>query len=167
MMDQGPPLVVNLCKGRLGTDISNVLGGLIVASVANAAYTRTDIPEHRRRPYFLYADEFHSFTTEAFAGMLSELRKYKLGLVLAHQYVAQLETKVFEAIMGNVGTMMVFRVGAKDAPILSKQLGRLATKPQHLDPADLTELPNFKSYVRLMIGGEKSKVFFANTTLST
>ena len=163
LLDDGTPLVVNLSKGKLGADISNVLGGLIVSSITNAAYTRSDIPETRRRPYFLYVDEFHSFTTEAFAGMLSELRKYKLGLVLAHQFTGQLQPKVLESILGNVGTMIVFRVGAKDAPLLSKQLGRVPTKPEHLNPADLTELPNYRNYIRLMINGEQSKVFSSKT----
>ena len=112
-MDDGIPLVVNLSKGKLGSDISNVLGGLIVSMMTNAAYTRIDTPEHTRRPYILYADEFHSFTTEAFAGMLSELRKYRLGLVLAHQYTGQLEKNVFESILGNVGTLIVFGWGQK------------------------------------------------------
>ncbi len=86
LMDDGTPLVVNLAKGKLGADVSNVLGGLIASMMAHAAYSRSTIPEARRRSYFLYADEFHSFTTEAFAGMLSEMRKYRLGLILSHQH---------------------------------------------------------------------------------
>lgn len=164
LMDQGTPLAVNLSKGKLGSDISNVLGGLIVSMMTNAAYSRSDTPETFRRPYILYADEFHSFTTEAFAGMLSELRKYSLGLVLAHQHTSQLQGKVFDSIMGNVGTIVVFRVGAKDAPLLAQQLGRLPNKPAFLDPADLTELPNYRNFITLMINGKQSTVFSSTTS---
>lgn len=163
LMDEGTPLVVNLSKGKLGSDISNVLGGLIVSMMTNAAYSRANTNEALRPPYFLYVDEFHTFATEAFAGMLSELRKYKLGLVLAHQHISQLQGKVLESIIGNVGTMIVFRVGAKDAPLLVKQLGRLPHKPAFLDPADLTELPNYRNFIRLMIKGVQSTVFSATT----
>ena len=99
IMDEGRVLIVNLAKGRLGADISNLLGGLIVSSIANAAYSRQNVPEAARRPFFLYIDEFHSFTTAAFADMLSELRKYGLGVVLSHQHMAQLEDNVREAIL--------------------------------------------------------------------
>ena len=151
-MDEGTPLVVNLAKGRLGADVSNVLGGLIASMMTHAAYTRSNIPEARRRPYFLYADEFHSFTTEAFAGMLSELRKYRLGLILSHQHCSQLDRKVHEAILGNVGTLIVFRIGAGDAPLLAKQLGDISA-------ADLVNLPNYRNYIRMMINGTASKAF--------
>lgn len=160
LMDEGTPLVVNLAKGKLGSDVSNVLGGLIVSMMAHAAYSRSNIPEQRRRPYFLYADEFHSFTTEAFAGMLSELRKYRLGLILAHQHASQLERKVHEAILGNVGTMIVFRVGANDAPLLARQLGLDSWSS---DSSDLINLPNFRNFIRLMINGSQSKAFSSRT----
>jgi len=163
IIDEGTPLIVNLSKGKLGSDVSNVLGGLVVSMMAHAAYTRSDMPERRRKPYFLYADEFHSFTTEAFAGMLSELRKYRLGLVLAHQHTGQLQPKVLESILGNVGTILVFRVGSKDAPLLSKQLGRMPSKPIWLHPGDLAELPNYRFFIRLMIQGVQSSVFSATT----
>lgn len=156
LMDEGTPLVVNLSKGQLGSDISNVLGGLIVSMITNAAYSRANIPEQRRRPYFLYADEFHSFTTEAFGDMLSGLRKYKLGVVLSHQHASQIDGKVYESILGNVGTVMVFRIGAKDAPLLCKQL-------DVKDTMNLTNQPNYRMNVRLMIKGAQSKVFSAAT----
>lgn len=156
LMDQGTPLIVNLAKGRLGSDVTNVLGGLITSMMAHAAYSRANIPEQRRRPYYLYADEFHAFTTEAFAGMLSELRKYKLGLVLAHQHTSQLKKSVLEAIFGNVGTLCVFRVGASDAGLLSRQL-------DVSDPHKLIDQPNYRVHVRLMIQGNQSKEFTAKT----
>lgn len=163
IIDEGTPLIMNLSKGKLGADISNVLGGFVVSMLTNAAYTRSDMLESRRRPYYLYADEFQSFTTEAFAGMLSELRKYKLGMILAHQFASQLDRKVLESILGNVGSMIVFRLGAIDAPLIAKQLGRLRTKPKHLDPAELTELPNYRNYVRLMVNGKQTKVYSSTT----
>ena len=163
LMDEGTPLVVNLSKGALGTDVSNVLGSLIVSMMAQAAYSRCHMREQRRRPYYLYADEFHSFTTEAFADMLSELRKYRLGLILAGQHICQLRSSVFEAILGNVGTLIVFRVGAKDASMMSKQLGRRPSYAEHINPAQIAALPNYQFFVRLMVGGRKSSVFKAKT----
>ena len=112
-MDDGEILIVNLAKGRLGADVANILGGMIVSTIALAAYSRQEQPEGVRRPFFLYIDEFHSFTTSAFADMLSELRKYKLGLVLAHQHTSQIDNDIFEAILGNVGTLMVFSSGQR------------------------------------------------------
>lgn len=158
IMDEGKVLIVNLAKGRLGADIANFVGGLIVSSFANAAMSRADTPEAERKPFFLYVDEFHSFTTSAFADMLSELRKYKLGLVLATQYTSQLDPDVREAIFGNVGTIMSFRVGATDAAIISKQFG--ADVPSE---RDLLNLPNYEMYLRLMIDGTQSKPFSART----
>lgn len=157
-MDEGKVLIVNLAKGRLGADAANVLGGLIVNAIANAAYSRQDTPEDQRRPFFLYVDEFHNFTTSAFAGMLSELRKYKVGLVLAHQHTTQLDPGVLEAILGNVGTLIAFRVGATDADILAKQFGADIPKPR-----DLVNLANYEMFIKLMIDGRQSHPFSAVT----
>lgn len=156
IMDEGGILIVNLAKGRLGADMANVLGGLIVSSVMNAAFSRHDTNEEARRPFMLYVDEFHAFTTTAFAGMLSEVRKYGLGVTLAQQYIVQSDQAVFEAIMGNVGSLMAFRVGALDAPTISQQLGSV-TVP------DLVNLPNYRAYVQLMVKGEKTRSFSATT----
>lgn len=156
IMDEGKSLIVNLAKGRLGTDISNILGGLIVSSIAHAAYSRQSQPEHERKPFFLYVDEFHNFTTEVFADMLSELRKYRVSFTLSHQHIAQLSPNVFEAILGNVGTLISFRVGATDAAILSKQFG--ADIPQ---PRDLVNLPNYEMFNKPMINGNQSGPFSA------
>jgi len=158
IMDSGQSLVINLAKGRLGADISNVLGGLIISSIANAAYTRQNLPERERRPFFLYVDEFHSFTTGAFADMLSELRKYGLGMVLAGQYSAQADVSVLEAVIGNVGTLICFRLGATDAPLFAKHLATPTILPR-----DLTNLPNYEMLVRLMVEGRQTKGFSART----
>ncbi|MFK5979710.1 MAG: type IV secretion system DNA-binding domain-containing protein [Rhizobiaceae bacterium] len=160
IMDEGKVLVVNLSKGKLGSDVSNLLGGMIVSNIAHAAYSRESQPEPERKQFFLYIDEFHSFTTEVFANMISELRKYRLGLVLAHQYTAQLNKEVFEAVLGNVGTLMAFRVGVTDAAIMAKQFG--ADVPQ---PSDLVNLANYEMFIKLMINGKQSQVFSGHTTL--
>ena len=156
MMDQGQSLVVNLAKGRLGADISNVLGGLIISSIANAAYTRHGMPEAERRPFFLYLDEFHSFTTGAVADMLAELRKYRLGLVLAGQHASQADREVLDAIIGNVGTVICFRLGANDAPLFTRHLAT-----PRIEPRDLVNLPNYEMFVRLMVDGQQTHGFSA------
>lgn len=156
IIDSGDILIVNLAKGLLGSDIANVLGGLISASIMNAAFTRYGQPEADRRPFMLYVDEFHSFTTSAFASMLAEVRKYGLGVTLAQQHIVQAERPVFEAIMGNVGSILAFRVGALDAPTLCTQLGTQS-------PSDLTNLPNYRALMQLMIDGEKTKPFTVTT----
>lgn len=160
LMDEGTVLIVNLAKGRLGADVSNVLGGLIVSSLAHAAYSRENLPTDKRRPYILYCDEFHSFTTAAFADMLSDLRKFALGLVLTTQHTSKIEPSVFDAILGNVGTLISFRVGANDAPILSKQFA--ADTPQ---PKDLINLANYEMFIKLMIDGRQSGAFSAHSMI--
>lgn len=156
IMDEGGILIVNLAKGRLGSDMANVMGGLLVSSIMNAAFSRHDTPEPERRPFMLYIDEFHSFTTTAFASMLSEVRKYGLGVTLAHQHIVQADKAVFEAVMGNVGSLMAFRVGALDAPTISSQLGTVSVP-------DLVNLPNYQAFVQLMVDGQKTRPFTATT----
>lgn len=158
IMDDGMPLVINLSKGRLGTDVSGVLGGLILSMMASAAFTRESLPIHQRRPYIIYADEFASFTTGTIAGMLSELRKYRVGLVLAAQFCSQIKTSILDAIFGNVGTLVVFRIGAQDAPLMSRQLG-------DIHPADLINLPNYRNFTKLMVNGVQTKAFSARTLI--
>jgi len=158
IMDEGQCLVVNLAKGRLGVDVSNVLGGLIISSIANAAFSRHGLPEDHRRHFFLYVDEFHSFTTGAIADMLAELRKYGLGLLLAGQHTAQAERDVLEAIIGNVGSVICFRLGANDAPLFARHLAT-----PEINPRDLVNLPNYEMFVRLMVEGQQTKGFSART----
>ena len=121
IMDEGKVLLVNLAKGRIGEDSSALLGGLLVTAIGLAAYTRADMPEAQRRNFFVYVDEFQSFTTLALASMLSELRKYRVGFTIAHQYLHQLEPDVRHAVLGNVGSIISFRVGAEDAPYLVRE----------------------------------------------
>ena len=154
-MDMGELLLVNLAKGRLGADISNVMGGLITSSIMHAAFTRHNAPEASRRPFFLYVDEFPNLTTKSFAGLFSEARKYGLGLVLASQHLSQIDAEVRDAIMGNVGTMMVFRIGANDAPLFERLLLPFTAR-------DLQNQPNYRAVVRTMNNGERVKPFSAD-----
>jgi hypothetical protein len=156
IMDKGEVLVVNLAKGRLGGDMANVLGGLMVSNLMHAAFSRHGSEEKARRPFMLYVDEFPSFTTEAFASLLPEARKYALALSLFTQHMSLMQPAVLDAIMGNVGTMIAFRLGAQDAPYLAAQLGDIA-------PSDLLRLPNYHAYVQLMINGQKSRAFSMRT----
>jgi hypothetical protein len=156
-MDQGKVLLVNLGKGQIGEDSSSLLGGLLVTTIGLAAYSRADIPAPDRRDFFVYIDEFQSFTTLALANMLSELRKYRVGFTVAHQYLHQLEPDVRHAVLGNTGSIISFRVGAEDAPYLVRELsGRF-------EEIDLLQLPNYRIYLKLMIDGTPSTPFSALT----
>jgi type IV secretory pathway TraG/TraD family ATPase VirD4 len=157
IIDQGQILLVNLGKGELGEDTSSLLGGLLVTTIGLAAFSRGDTPPARRRDFFVYIDEFQSFTTLALANMLSELRKYRVGFTVAHQFLHQLEPDVRHAVLGNVGSIISFRVGIEDAPYLAREL-----QPK-FDELDLLQLPNFKIYLKLMIDGTPSKPFSATT----
>src|SRR6202023_1054061 len=125
VMDEGRVLLVNLAKGRLGEDSSSLLGGLLVTIIGLAAYSRADMPADKRRDFFVYVDEFQSFTTLALANMLSELRKYRVGFTIAHQYLHQLEPDVRHAVLGNVGSIIAFRVGAEDSPYLAREFNEV------------------------------------------
>ena len=157
LMDEGGALLVNLSKGQLGEDSASVLGSFLVSIVGLAALSRADAPPAKRRPFFLYVDEFQTFTTLAFANMMAELRKYGLGLTLAHQHLHQLDPEVRHAVLGNAGTLMAFRVGAEDAPLLAQEF-----QPT-FDVQDLINLPNRHFYLKLMIDGSPSRPFSART----
>ncbi|MDB6147568.1 MAG: hypothetical protein JWO45_1232, partial [Spartobacteria bacterium] len=121
IMDEGRVLLVNLAKGRIGEDSSSLLGGLLVTTIGLAAYSRAELAEAKRRDFFVYIDEFQSFTTLALADMLSELRKYRVGFTVAHQYLNQLDPDIRHAVLGNAGTMISFRVGAEDASYIARE----------------------------------------------
>jgi hypothetical protein len=159
VMDQRKILLVNLAKGIIGEDTAALLGALIVARFGLAALSRADLPEQERQDYFLYLDEFHNFTTLSLAEMLSDLRKYRLNLILAHQYLTQLSTLMRDAILGNVGTLISFRIGAVDADLLAPEFYPEFTA------ADLNRLPNYQIYLKLMIDGVPSQPFSASTLL--
>ena len=159
LMDQNQILLVNLARGQVGEDTAALLGSLLVTTIGLAAFSRSDTPEGQRAPFYLYLDEFQNFTTASVATMISELRKYKVGLILANQHMGQLTDDVRDAVLGNVGTLITFRVGPHDASLLAKTFGERFT------PLDLMNLPNHHIYLRLMIDGAPSKPFSATTIL--
>lgn len=154
LMDEGKVLLVNLSKGRLGEDSAHILGSFLVSTIGLAAFSRAD--NEIRQPFFLYLDEFQSFTTLMLANMMSELRKYGVGLVLAHQYLHQLEPDIQHAVLGNAGTLISFRTGPEDTPVLAKEF-----QPK-FGAEDSLNLPNYAIYLKLMIDGAPSKPFSAN-----
>jgi type IV secretory pathway TraG/TraD family ATPase VirD4 len=157
LMDDGKILLVNLAKGKIGEDSSSLLGALLVTTIGLAGYSRADVSSAQRRDFFIYVDEFGSFTTLALANMLSEMRKYRLGFGVAAQYLQQLEPAIRHAILGNVGTLISFRVGVEDASYLAKEF------QARFEPLDLMQLPNYHIYLKLMIDGMPSKPFSAVT----
>ncbi len=157
IMDTKKIFIINLSKGRIGEDNSRLLGGMLITKIQLSAMERVDTPEPLRNDFFLYVDEFQNFATESFAGILSEARKYRLDLIMAHQYMEQLDEKVLAAVIGNVGTMVVFRVGSTDAEILAKEFA-----PTFVEE-DLVNLPKFHTYLKLMIDGVASRPFSALT----
>jgi hypothetical protein len=157
ILDEGKLLLVNLAKGKIGEDTASLLGAMLVASIGLAAFTRAEVPERSRRDFWVYLDEFQSFTTLSLATMLSELRKYRVGMVLAHQYLAQLEEPIRDAILGNVGTVIAFRLGLADAEILAQEFYPV------FSAADLVALPNYAVYLKLMVDGRPTPPFSAET----
>lgn len=156
-MDEGKLVLVNLSKGHLGSDVAQLLGALLISSINSAAFSRVDQDEDSRVPFMLYVDEFHNFTTQSLAGMFSELRKFKVGLVLANQYLNQMSDDLRRAIIGNIGTLISFRVGTEDATVLAREMHPIFSFE------DFIGLPNYSIYIKLMIDGIPSKAFSATT----
>ena len=150
-------MILNLSKGRIGEDNSILLGALLITKLQLAAMSRVDIPEEERKDFYLYVDEFQNFATESFVNILSEARKYRLCLILGHQYIAQMEEEVRDAVFGNVGTIISFRVGAEDAEYLEREF-----TPEFM-AADLVNLAKYNIYLKLMIDGLAGRPFSAET----
>jgi hypothetical protein len=150
-------LLVNLAKGKLGEGPSALLGSLLVSQIGSVGLSRADMPEVARRDFYVYLDEFHTFTTLSLAAMLSELRKYRVNLILANQYLSQIDRQILDAVLGNVGTVISFRLGPADAAFISKEFS------PKLDAFDFMNLPNYSIYLRLMIDGTVSPPFSAVT----
>ncbi len=155
IMDQQKILIVNLSKGRIGEEAMALLGGMVVTRLYLAAMERVDQAEKERKDFFLFVDEFQNFATESFASILSEARKYRLSLIVAHQYVAQLTEPVRDSVFGNVGTLVSFRVGASDAEFLEKEF-----EPT-VKMNDIINLPKYNIYLKLMIDGVSGDAFSA------
>ncbi|MHC1743980.1 MAG: type IV secretory system conjugative DNA transfer family protein [Syntrophobacteraceae bacterium] len=144
VMDHRKILIVNLAKGRIGDDNSALLGAMMISKLQLAAMGRVDVPEEERPDFYLYVDEFQNFATESFATILSEARKYRLNLILAHQYISQLDESVQNAVFGNVGTLVSFRVGPMDTEVLEKVFAPT------FRASDLMNLDRYHIYVKLM-----------------
>jgi len=165
VMDERKILIANISKGKIGEDNSRLLGALLITKLQLAAMSRVDIPEEERKDFFLYVDEFQNFATRSFVNILSEARKYRLSLVIGNQYLSQLEemtptgrsSEVREAIFGNVGTIICFRVGAEDAEFLEKEF-----LPE-FNANDLVNLTKYNIYIKLMIDGVAGRPFSAQT----
>lgn len=161
IMNSRKIFLVNVSKGRIGEDNSALLGAMLITKIQLSAMERVRIPEEDRKDFYLYVDEFQNFATDSFAGVLSEARKYRLNLIIAHQYIGQLvtdvSTKVRDAVFGNTGTMIIFRVGAADAEALESEMDPEFTIQ------DMVNLPNYHIYLKLMIDGVTSRPFSAQT----
>jgi hypothetical protein len=160
MMDEKKILIINLSKGKVGEANANLLGSMLITKIYLAAMSRADVPEKKLKllpNFYLYVDEFQSFANESFADILSEARKYKLNLTIAHQYIEQMSDEVRAAVFGNVGTFITFRVGAIDAEVLEKEFA-----PQ-FTAEDLVNLGMFQMYLKLMIDGVSSTPFSASS----
>ena len=156
-MDEGKILLVNLSKGKIGDLNANLLGMIIVGKILMAALSRVNIPQEQRKDFNLYIDEFQNFTTDSIATILSEARKYRLNLTIAHQFIAQLTEKIRDAVFGNVGSIITFRVGAQDAEFLIKQFEPVFSQN------DLVNIDNFNAYAKILISGQTSRPFNIRT----
>ncbi len=161
IMDEGKILLINLSKGKTGEVNSKLLGLIVVSKLQMAALSRADLPERGRRDFYLYIDEFQNFVTDSLATILSEARKYHLNLVMAHQYISQLvhenNTKIRDAVFGNAGTMVSFRIGVEDAEIMAKEFAPV------FNEFDVINIDRFHAYVKLMISGTASRPFNMQT----
>jgi len=157
IMDNQRIFIANLSKGRLGEDKANLLGSLLVSKFQTAAMARADMPEDSRKDFYFYIDEFHNFSTESFAGILSEARKYRLNLTLSHQYMDQMQKEVRDAVFGNVGSLVCFRAGLKDALVLANEFG------SQYSPEQFTDLGNYEVRVKLLSNGDNGEPFLAKT----
>lgn len=160
IMDKGEVLIANLSKGEIGSDSTRLLGALLVTTLSLAAMSRASALESARRPFYVYVDEFQDFTTLSVASMASELRKFGIGLTFAHQHLDQLKPDIRSAVLGNAGTMITFRLGAHDAQLVAPEFAPVFGRQ------DLTNLPNYNVYLKLMIDGEPSVPFSATTGLA-
>ncbi len=147
VMDENGILIANLSKGLLGEEAANLLGSLIISKIQQTAMARSDIPENDRKDFYLYADEFQNFTTESFADILAEARKYRLNLILANQYLGQLSDNIRDAVLANAGTMIVFRIGVDDAAIMAREFGF------DWPVVNLVNLNPYEVFCKIMTGG--------------
>ena len=160
-MDKKKILLINLTKGRTGEVNSNLLGLIIVSKLQMAAMARADLPEEERHDFYLYIDEFQNFITDSIATILSEARKYRLNLIIAHQYMGQLvqnnDTKIRDAVLGNAGTVISFKIGVEDAELLAKEFAPV------FNEYDLVNVERYNAYIKLLIDNQASRAFNMQT----
>lgn len=153
VMDEGKILIVNLSKGLIGEENAKLLGGMVVSKLFVNALSRVDLPEDQRKDFYLYMDEFQNFTTDSISAILSEARKYKLNLVMAHQFIGQLPDEIKNAVFGNVGSMIAFRVGTDDAEFLANKFAPV------FDLQDLSDVENYNARAKLLINNQTTSPF--------
>lgn len=159
IIDTNKILLVNIAKGSIGAEASYILGSLLLTSLSAAAFSRIDTPEEKRPYFFVYLNEFQNYTNLSLVEMLSELRKFKVGIIMAHQYISQLDPKIRDAVLGNVGTIVCFRLGQTDAKFMEREFYPI------FEATDFVNLANYEIYLKLMIGGTPSKAFSGTTIL--
>ena len=158
VMDEGKILLINLAKGRIGEENSNFLGLILVPKLLIASMSRQDIPEEERKPFYVYVDEFQNFATPDFAQILSEARKFGLSLTVANQFIGQMDEEVKNAIFGNVGTLLTFRVGVTDANYLQHEF-----QPNFTE-TDLINIERFNAYIKTIVDNEPVPPFSMDLT---
>lgn len=160
VMDSSKILLINLSKGGVGADVANILGSLLLVSLASAAYSRIDIPPAKRVPFFIYIDEFQTMSgADLLSELLAQIRKFKVGIILANQYISQLDNQVRDAVLGNVGTIICFRLGIQDARLMEKEFFPI------FKAIDFINLANYEIYLKLLIDGRPSQPFSAITII--
>jgi hypothetical protein len=157
-MDNGKILLINLAKGEIGEENSNFLGLILVPRILMAAMSRQDVPIEQRRDFYLYVDEFQNFATPDFAVILSEARKYRLSLTVANQFIGQVEEEVKNAIFGNVGTIISYRVGVTDANYLAHEFSPVFGED------DLLNIERYHAYIRTIVNNEPAQPFSLDLT---
>ena len=157
VMNQGKILLVNLSQGRLGEDNAALLGAMIITKLQLAAMHRVDVAEEKRKDFYLYVDEFQNFATGSFIKIMSEARKYRLNIMLANQYMAQIPEEVQKAILGNAGSIITFSLGASDATVLYKEFAEVFLEQ------DLVNLSRYQIAIKLTIDGYSTRPFLAQT----
>lgn len=159
IMDTNKIVLINLSKGSLGSDGAHLLGSLLLTSLSSAGFSRINVNEHRRIPFYIYLDEFQNYTTQSLTNMFSELRKFKISFILAHQYLHQLDTNIRNAVLGNIGTMICFRLGYADAKYMAQEFYPV------FQASDFTNLEHYHIYAKLLIKGKIARPFSAKTIM--
>ena len=157
IIDSNKIFLVNLSKGSLGTDGAHLLGSLLLTSLSSAGFSRINIEEDKRIPFYIYLDEFQNYTTASLTNMFAELRKFKIGFILAHQYLHQLQTDIKNAVLGNIGTIICFKLGQADAKYMAQEMYPI------FQTSDFTNLEHFHIYLKLLINGKSPAPFSAKT----